>query len=191
MDGGNMKNNEIEDLKRKFLHGQIFSLAIMGGFQRGGGIYGENINDKDKKYIKDSIREFMKEFLGEYQKRAKKELDNFVISKVKELADDITEHHRDNLKGRRFRIGTSQKIIGLYLKYMWVVGTIKTPPPVCPFDRSVINVLGLKKATNWTKMDDFEEYNQWINAARDKARKDGFENIALWELKFWQEKVAV
>jgi hypothetical protein len=39
-----------------------------------------------------------------------------------------------------FRVGTAQKALNLYLKYLWCLGEIKTPPH-CPFDRGIIQML--------------------------------------------------
>ncbi len=91
------------------------------------------------------------------------------------------------LKSNRFRIGTAQKILNLYLKYLWVLGWI--PEPLhCPFDSIVITELGLDPGIKFTKFDSGEDYRRLVTMAAQNA-KDAELSIAQWELKLWNQRV--
>ena len=93
----------------------------------------------------------------------------------------------------RFRIGIAQKALNLYLKNLWCLGEITTPPH-CPLDRLIIDKLGLKWSErsqyDWTKIDDIEKYKELISRCDHKARERGCENIAEWELEVYKESNA-
>ncbi len=82
--------------------------------------------------------------------------------------------------------------LNLYLKYCWARGIIKEPPH-CPIDSIVIEQIKcpsdkkckICKNTSWTKIDDKEEYQHFIDNARTKANVQG-QTLACWELKIWQ-----
>ena len=110
------------------------------------------------------------------------------IKNVISFANNITDHHQTILANDRFRIGTSQKVLGLYLKYLWALGQIPEPP-VCPFDRTIIDELELEEEINWTELDSENDYRKLIDAAIIKATESGFGNsLAKWELYVWQNR---
>jgi hypothetical protein len=83
------------------------------------------------------------------------------------------------LNGGRLRFGTSQKALNLYLKFLWRLGTIPTPPH-CPVDRIVLNAGGIDGV--WTKCDSQNQYMEWINTLRIKARP---QSLSEWEYGLW------
>jgi len=105
------------------------------------------------------------------------------LKNIEKFAEEITSEFGDILEGDVFRIGIAQKILNLYLKYLWVAGEIKTPPHF-PVDRIMINHCGFNNI-NWTAIDNIEEYKKIINRARQIA---GDKPLAVWELEVWNEK---
>jgi hypothetical protein len=81
---------------------------------------------------------------------------------------------------RRFRIGSAQKALNLFLKYLWCLGEVREPPH-CPFDRRIIERLPKGVQCNWTQCNDIEHYNRWVAAAQEEAKKDSL-SLAQWEL---------
>ena len=170
----------------EFIDNEIISSSIFGGFQirRGKPIY-RNHNDNDAEQLKSSIRKSLLEHIVQYENGATIEKH---IKDVISLADNITDRHQNILANDRFRIGISQKILGLYLKYLWALGQIPEPP-VCPFDRTIIDELGLENEIKWTELDDEDSYRKLVYAARARARESGFGNsLARWELYVWQNR---
>lgn len=131
------------------------------------------------------------------------------IGHIVELQKAITDAHGDKLEGGKMKFGRAQKLLNMYLKYMWCAGEISTPPH-CPFDNQIINNGGLQgnddpiwdelgglemfektpenaNAWAWTKSDSIEHYLVWL-AAAEKARRDGeYDSLSEWELVVFGE----
>lgn len=171
-------------MKKKFLIDQAIVNSIGAAFQHAG-VYVQGLKDNDDQ--KDALREALAEKL--------RSLGTTYINAVAEevhcqnivsLADSLTLQFYGILRNGRFRIGIAQKALNLYLKYLWCLGDIPTPPH-CPIDRSIIDKLNLnwreRGNFDWTKLDDIEKYKTLIQNCRDKA---GSASVAEWELKEWK-----
>lgn len=173
-----MQNN-IEKLKKEFLENEIAVSSIFAAFGRAK-IYSLSADTSKKEEFKKFIRGRLKEYGDAYRGRilGKEHIDN-----IETLTDEISNRYSGILSGGRFRIGIAQKLLNLYLKYLWVLGWIRTPPH-CPFDSRIISMLGIKlKCVSWTKCDDVDCYKSWVDAAKKKSGG----SIAKWELEVWNE----
>ena len=54
-------------------------------------------------------------------------------------------------------------------------------------DRIIISQLGYKSPPNWTQLDSFDKYNEFVQKARDKGNKKGL-TIAEWELEIFERR---
>lgn len=96
------------------------------------------------------------------------------------LADKVSQSCGDMLVGNRFRIGNAQKVLNLYLKYLWCSDLVHTPPH-CPLDYKILDKGGVK-GVKWTTLDSIEVYKEWIARIREKT---GAANLSEWELGEW------
>ncbi|HZK97888.1 MAG TPA: hypothetical protein VFC67_27040 [Prolixibacteraceae bacterium] len=67
--------------------------------------------------LKTSIFDFLDQYLTKIQEKGVTEVVH--LAKIQELADRLTVQFKLVLHQGHFRIGISQKIINLFLKYMW------------------------------------------------------------------------
>lgn len=171
---------DLESNKERFRYLCICSDAILSSFQHNK-IYKDEVGNGDKVILKQTISEKLRTISVAYQTLVTKEAH---INNVDNLARELTERHGDILESGRFRIGTAQKLLGIYLKLSWVFDLI-SEPPVCPFDGIIIDELGLDY--RWTQFDDLEIYQEIIEAAEKKAGEVGL-SLAKWELKLWMDK---
>jgi hypothetical protein len=108
------------------------------------------------------------------------------VENIVALSDLLTDLHEDILHGSKFRIGPAQKVLNVYLKYLWCAGEISTPPH-CPLDAIVIRELGSShRNCSWTQLDDIHKYCAMIEDAKRKA-DDGNVSLADWELSLWNK----
>jgi hypothetical protein len=105
--------------------------------------------------------------------------DNRHVENIASLADDLSEGFGSILKDGRFRVGSAQKAVNLYLKYLWCTEQIRMPPH-CPFDSIIISKLPDCSDLNWTELDTVKDYERLVKAARAKA---GNIPLARWELE--------
>ena len=78
-----------------------------------------------------------------------------------------------------YKYGVAQKLLNLFLKYLWCLGTIAEPPH-CPVDRIIIGETRYKDR-NWTEIVRRSEYQEIIEDIRRLANQRGT-SIAMWEL---------
>ena len=99
---------------------------------------------------------------------------------ITQLADTLSESHGHILVSNRFRVGTAQKALNLWLKYLWCADFLTIEPLHCPFDRIIIQTLSKDvRSLNWTTLDRISDYQRLVSAARIKAGKLP---LAQWEL---------
>ncbi len=98
------------------------------------------------------------------------------------LSNDLSRNFGDVLINSKLRIGTVQKALNLYLKSLWCLGLLPTPPH-CPLDGIVLQRVKIKG--NWTELDCIETYKTWIDQVKLHSEARGFRNISEWELVAW------
>jgi hypothetical protein len=101
---------------------------------------------------------------------------------IRRISDGLSAKFGGILEGGRFRYGTAQKALNLYLKFLWRLGLLGAAnPPHCPVDSTVLRAAGL--SGSWTASDSEEEYIGWINLIRRVASPN---SLADWEYGIWQ-----
>ena len=159
-------------MKKDFIETEIWLLTIGGGFQRAN-VYINGATDKERSEFRNKLHDEVIKIAAEYTGTVSeaRHIDNIIkISKLEHRA----------LNNGSLNFGISQKILNLYLKYLWCLGEISTPPHF-PVDRRIQIELGYKPLINWTKMKNQEEYLQIIEHAKKEAVKK-YNNIAEQEL---------
>lgn len=78
-----------------------------------------------------------------------------------------------------YKYGVAQKLLNLFLKYLWCLGNIAEPPH-CPVDRIIIGKTRYRDR-NWTQIVRRSEYEEIIEDIRHLANREGT-SIAQWEL---------
>ncbi len=177
----------IQKLQKRFIDEEIWILTFGGAFQRAEIYKKDNFSDVMREKTRIQFREEIKKFIREeiapqYQN---------IIDDDKHISNIIrftgwSESFSDILNGGYLKIGLSQKLINLYLKYLWCLNLIKIPPH-CPFDRIIISKLGYYNPPSWTKLDDINKYKEFVHKAKEKAKKENL-TIAEWELKVFQRR---
>ena len=162
----------------KFLHDQLYAFAYAAAVGHGR-VYTSVEEDKTKEKVtafKREAKQMIMEMAKHYYKAVEEKKH---VTNILTLSYRLSKNHQSmlakNEEGkRRFRIGTAQKLLNLYLKYLWVAGEILPSPPHCPFDRIVIrkimatwfglqddeNIKKVKKElleVNWTELDQISD----------------------------------
>jgi hypothetical protein len=163
--------------QHKFLTDECFSLTLMGTVQRGK-LYAPNSGEASRNAFRRGLRAALDQLAERYDRPVS---DDEHLANVDRLANDLSAAHSDALAGGRFRIGSCQKALNLYLKYMWCLGLIPAPPH-CPFDRRIISRLPGYQGITWTTIDALAEYKALVGAARAHARGV---SLAEWELHMY------
>ena len=168
-----------ELMKEEFILTEIWSLSISAAFQRAN-VYTNSIDENLRNDFKKNLRKHIEIIAEQYQN---------TVDEAKHLANIklVAECKNDCLSNRELNFGVSQKLLNLYLKYLWCLDKIPTPPHF-PVDRLIQEKLKVTKVISWTKgMDDDTDYLKIIAKAKIKADLEGL-SIAEWELKNFKRR---
>jgi hypothetical protein len=165
-------------MNTRFLISIFLSNAQSSSFQRGN-VYARNATNNQKRAFQEDFRKRLREFEQRYKQPVSEE-DH--IRTIQEFADQLSYAHPNALANGRLRIGTAQKAVNLFLKFLWSIGLVPEPPH-CPIDRIVLTEI--RNNQNWTELDNIEDYKAIIGTIRQLA---GQRTPAQWEYDLWNRK---
>lgn len=149
----------------------------MGTFQHNK-IYADSVTEKDKRDFQAALKKKLSELSTKYKNKVS---DSVHEENIENISTQLSIEHASVLNGR-FRIGTAQKALNLYLKYLWCIGEIPEPPH-CPFDFKIIQQLPIElRGIKWTQLDDIGLYREMVAAAKACSSPV---SLAEWELTTW------
>ena len=170
-------------MKERFLNNEFWTLTFGAAFQRAN-IYKDNISDKAKGDFKLQTRAFVeKSLLSHYFE--KEVNDDLHIDNINKLSC-FTEQFSEILQNGKLNFGVSQKMLNLYLKYLWCHNKISEPPHF-PVDRRIQENIGFKPIVSWTQFTDSIDYMRIINFVRNI--NDEHPTIAEYELDHFERRV--
>lgn len=151
-------------------------MTLMATVQRGK-VYRPGLSEIERKPLQLTLQQRLTQISERYTKAVTEEEHE---ENIVNLAKDISSTHSNILSEGRFRIGSAQKALNLFLKYLWCINTIAEPPH-CPFDFQIIQKLPAElQGIRWTQIDDIETYKKLVAAAKTCATPL---SLAEWELK--------
>jgi len=185
----------IKHIKDNFIHKEIWLLTTMGGFQRAN-LYNKDVSyiEIERKNFREALHIFIKNIaLTQY---VTKTVDKDThISNIKSISGFTAESEFSYLLNNgQLNFGISQKLLNLYLKYLWCMDKIETPPHF-PVDRIIQENLNkeakkysieAREITAWTQMETESEYMEVILYAINILERSDFKNLAELELELFE-----
>ena len=163
------------------------SRAIAASVQHNS-LYAPNITPEEKEAVRCAWRSFLLDIIGKYKKQ--QTVDEYERDILK-LQEKMNTQFRDAFyqtphskykTDPGFRISHAQKSISVFLKHLWCMDEVDTPPQ-CPVDRVVLEMAGLKyDKAKWGYVNSIEEHRRKIDqliSAKDNEQQ----SLAVWELK--------
>lgn len=165
--------------EKEFLMDEFLTFTLVGSLTRGIPIYKKNTTERQKEKFRNCLKNLLRKYAKQYYSPVCEDdhIRNLLSFQVK------TEKFTNILLFDKLKIGRVQKLLNLYLKYLWVWGEISKPPH-CPFDSIIITKLKLKIA--WTDLDDIDRYRLLVRQAKKIANG---QDLADWELEFWNKNL--
>ena len=164
-----------------FLKNQFWASTISASFARAK-VYSEEpakpVTDKEKINFKKELFVFIDDLVSKHYSQQVVD-ENTHIAHIKSIQKHILEsEHKAILANETLRFGIAQKLLNLYLKYLWCAKLIEPKPPHFPLDRLI---QGKNIEENWTSLTCTVKYRNLIN----KLAKE--EHKADWELFTYNE----
>lgn len=167
-------NNES---KKDFLKNVALNIAVNGALQRNN-IYSVPIYDRRRKEFRLKLRGELQKVVDSISKPNYNSKDHCQM--IMGFSKKISSKHFEILKAKTLNIGTSQKLINLYWKMLWLFDEDVREPVHCPFDGKIIKMLDHEYWTNWTEINCITVYENLVLGAT-KITENKM-SIAQWEL---------
>lgn len=167
--------------KLKFILEEVWLLSTLGAFQRAN-IYLPDASEKERKMFRESLCKYIDENLIHLYEDGVSERDHLL--NINAISTHSTQFSSILVNGK-INFGVSQKLLNLYLKYLWCLNEIPTPPHF-PVDSIIQNKLGIKKIEPWTKFDNPAPYIEIIAIAKEKLKEYELESLAELELELFK-----
>ena len=181
-------------MKETFIHKEIWLLTTMGGFQRAN-LYDKKVktDEEARKKFREALHKHIKNVaLTQYTHKV---TENTHIQNIKNISEfTAASEFSKLLNNGQLNFGVSQKLLNLYLKYLWCINTVKTPPHF-PVDR-IIQIklnekakelkLDKRTVTSWTQMQNENEYTEVINFAKQVLEQSKLKTLAELELHLFE-----
>jgi len=163
-------------IKKEFLKKEFIISSINAAFQRNKNVY----KDSADKWRCEEFRLFLNLFLKGLPEVRLTEED--LYSHISGLIEE-TKKYDDILKLGQLNYGTAQKLVNLYLKYLWCSDFVPEPPH-CPIDRIILKEAGILDVA-WTGIADRDEYVAIVNRIKGVC---GNMSLAQWELQSYNRR---
>lgn len=179
----------LKESQHGFIQNEIWMLTYGGAFQRAN-IYNKTSSEEQRGYFKTKTRAYIVDVVLDNYKEGKVSDEQHIenIKSISEYSSNFSEIFQEG----KINFGIAQKILNLYLKYMWSLGNIQEPPHF-PVDRIIQEELikqskrlGIKplKLEAWTQFNDEQHYLKVIDSARDLIlNNESFAKHSLAELE--------
>jgi hypothetical protein len=167
--------------KLYFILEEVWLLSTLGAFQRAN-IYLPLVSDNDKKTFRNDLNIYINENLIPFYKKGVDDKEHLI--NIQQLSV-FSKKYDYILKGGKINFGISQKLLNLYLKYLWCLEQIPTPPHF-PVDSIIQSKLGLKKIEPWTKFENPDDYLNIIAIAEKKRIELELQSLAQLELELFK-----
>ena len=175
-------------MKSEYIINELWILSIAGAFQRAN-IYAPNSLKASKKAFKKDLKIYLEQLIKDQYYNEVNELTH--IANIHALSD-YSKKFDTLLKNGKLNFGVSQKILNLFLKYIWCLKLIPMPPHF-PVDRLIQVKLNKKAKDNsfetriivpWTQLEDDSEYLEIIILAKKIKNADKkYANMSLAEME--------
>jgi hypothetical protein len=140
---------------------------------------------------------FRKDFRAEVQKisrvySVRKLSEEKWLNILQRVQRELSTKHADILDNRQLRLGIVQKMLSLFLKFLWCNGDSLKRPFFPPLDSQVINAAGsafqnkTDKKVRWKKLECADQYLRMMRDIEAFAQSNGFETGCHWEYSIWR-----
>jgi len=171
----------MQTTKSKFLKNVALNIAINGAFQRNS-IYSANVVGTDKTLLRKQLRLELKKTLITILS-AENYTDEDHYQTIVKFSKNFSKSYKKLLNNNQLNIGTTQKLINLYWKMLWLFDDKTSPLIHCPFDSFVIKEVKELKGLSWTKITKLTDYKKMVKSLQKHI--NGNQSIATWELDIY------
>ena len=176
-------------MKKSFLNNEIWILTFGGAFQRAN-IYKQNYPEKTRTAFRKALREQVEKQVNEKYQEEVTARDH-----INQITSLVNFSNTLKIEGVTIPInfGVAQKLLNLYLKYLWCLDELNFCPPHFPVDRVIQmrlnevakkNAIPMLEVKAWTQFNDASKYIKVVDFAKHiRDNVEEFKNYSLAQLE--------
>lgn len=144
--------------------------------------------DQRRRDLKNFVHEFVNNLINIDELLLNPMTQEEYLATITELKILANQGFGDCFRPEGYRISHAQKVLGVYMKHLWCMGQIQTPPQ-CPIDRNILGTIaqypqyGHLNDPSWTQINNLDRHQEIIAAIQVIAAGNP---IADWELLNFQ-----
>ena len=142
-------------------------------------VYAAHATSMQKEEVKQWVRQRLLELGKKYKSENLTESEH--VAEILRFKVEVSNRFPAALHEGKLRFGVAQKLVNLYVKYLWTVGAVNSAHH-CPLDGIINKVANL--GYEWNTSDSEPNYIEAISKLRSHA---GEISLPQWEIRAFQE----
>ena len=142
-------------------------------------VYAANATGMQKDEVKQWVRKYVLELGEKYKYENLTESEH--VAEIRRFKTEVSIRFPTALHEGKLRFGVAQKLVNLYVKYLWTVGAVNSAHH-CPLD-GIINKVA-KLGYEWNTSDSEPEYIEAISKLKSYV---GGSPLPQWEIHAFQD----
>ncbi|MFM2387876.1 MAG: hypothetical protein RL660_2633 [Bacteroidota bacterium] len=176
---------DVREAQKFFLKNQFWQLTISAAFSRNTVYHFDPNNcphskkefEQKKILLKVQLFNLVEDMLQQYKQP--RDIEKLHLDNIGEICRFSCDNFGSILQNNSLNFGTAQKILNLYLKYLWCSNLIDFIPPHFPIDRLVQQKALKRVEENWTDIDSRARYISLLDKFKSHFKD---RSPAVWEL---------
>lgn len=170
-----------------FIDRMALRYAVNAALQRGTPVYRKGASTTSQRLaLKETIKVWLA-LLG--QRYVHSEYNpKMYLNEIEELKRVVNAKHSAILNQGMISIGVAQKCIGVYLKYLWLIGDSAKMPHFPPIDGLLMRKVGENNILGFKKIMTSEQLIKIIERVNRYAQEKGYQSATRWEADWWTDK---
>ena len=164
-----------------FLEYEFITSSLLAAFatrRKTHPIYAAEVTDSQRNEVKQWVRSYLVALGKKYRSNDLTETEH--VNEIRYLTVEAGKRYPLLLHKGEFRFGVAQKLINVYLKYLWAVGAVNSVHH-CPLDGIINSEVDLRY--EWTTSN---SESQYLNAISKLRAQVGTEPLQVWEIRVFQ-----
>ena len=156
-------------------------------------LYARETSDRERCYVRERWRILLEEHAHHYTRTVRTGKYETDIESLKRIMNErfgnhfATNSHVGRPYDPGFRISHAQKSLSIFLKHLWCMDKIATPPQ-CPIDARILQRAGGNPLeSGWTYVNTIEDHRLMVTHLERQAEATGM-SLAEWELIKFQQR---
>jgi hypothetical protein len=155
-------------------------------------LYAHGVSDRERCYVRERWRILLEEHARHYIRTVRAgKYETDIESLKRTMNERFGKFFATNSQPKRpydseFRISHAQKSLSVFLKHLWCMDKVETPPQ-CPIDARILQRAGGNPLERgWTYVNTIEDHRRMVAHLKKQAEATGM-RLAEWELIEFQQ----